>query len=44
MGLLDPGADDRSEGRKPRFLQDMLAFLIMGVAGLGALLYVIFFT
>jgi len=40
MGLLDPTKEDNNVRKKPRFRQDMIAFLIMFLGGLAAIIYV----
>ena len=41
MGLLDPSKDDQQHEKKPRFLQDSIAFIIIIAGGVGALIYVL---
>ena len=44
MGLLDPSEDDRKYEKKPRFWQDMIAYIILLVGGIGAVLYALLWT
>ena len=43
MALLDPSDSDKNPKKKPRFRQDMIAFLVMFLAGVGALVYFLVF-
>lgn len=44
MSLFTPSENDKEYEKKPRFLQDAIAYIIMGVVGIITIIYVIFFA
>lgn len=39
MSLLDPSNSDQDPEKKPRFRQDLIAFLVILLAGIGYIIY-----